>query len=97
MVNHPDIKPSKKQSLFYDIMFPISLLGPIMTIPQLFQIFQTKNVQGLNFTTWLAYWILSFFWLFYSIKRKSVPIFLNSTACIIIQFGIIIGILLYQK
>ena len=97
MIHHPDIKPSRKDSLFYKIMFPISLVGPVMTLPQLFQIFQTKNVEGLNLSTWLSYWILSIFWLYYSIMRKSVPVFLNSIACIFIQLAIIIGIILYKK
>ena len=61
-------KKSLKEQLkpYVDIgIYFVSVISPLTTLPQIWLIFMHKNIQGLSLFTWLAYLILTFFWLAY--------------------------------
>jgi uncharacterized protein with PQ loop repeat len=73
----------------------ISILGPLFTIPQAWQIWATRDAQGLNLITWLAWFVFTIFWLTYGIAHKEKPLIVNNIIWIFIHLTVITGIILY--
>ncbi len=72
------------------------IAGPVMTIPQVLDIWVLKTASGVSFISWFSYWILAFIWLLYGIAHKDKPITLNSTLWLIMDALILLGIIIYQ-
>jgi uncharacterized protein with PQ loop repeat len=69
------------------------LFGPIMTIPQVYDIwFLGKDAVSL--ITWLAYAVVAVIWLLYGLKHKDMPIIIVQILWLIVDAAIISGILL---
>lgn len=94
---HKKIKHKKSHSGFDHFMFFIALMGPIMTIPQVYDIYSTKKVAGFSTITWGAYAIFAVFWIIYSIIHKDKPILINSFAFLFLNTLVLIGIFLFQR
>jgi len=98
MPHHPALHRIKKAKPDYidSTMSVIAVLSPLTTLPQIIQIFQTKNVEGISLITWTFSIITSSIWLAYGLHHKDKPVIFNSliggTFCSLIT----IGILLYR-
>jgi len=73
----------------------VSILGPVMTLPQLSVIWVDKNVSGLSIISWFSYLIISFVWLAYGIVHKQKQIIFSSTVWVFLQIFIVVGIFIY--
>lgn len=97
---HVFYKPHKKNNSpkhFIDkLIYPIAVIAPIMTIPQLVQIIVSKKVQGISITTWGAYATVSALWVIYGLIHKEKPIILTNVLLFILDFLIVVGVLLYR-
>ena len=87
--------PDKTKRVMDKIMYVVGIVGPVMTIPQTLDIFMKKSAAGLSFISWFTYFVLSFFWLAYSIMHREKPLILTSVLWIFLHFLIVIGILMY--
>ena len=89
--------PSKDRTIrFMDrAIYVVGVAGPIMTIPQVWEIWINKNAAGVSALTWGSYLILAFFWLFYGIIHKEKPIVFTNVLWIVLQTIIVIGVLMY--
>lgn len=76
-------------------MYVMAMMGPLMTIPQVEEIFVKKQVAGVSLITWSAFAILAVFWGAYAYIHNEKPLFINASANFIINSLIIIGVLLY--
>lgn len=77
------------------MMVGIALIGPLATIPQVFQLYHTKDAQGLSIETWVLWTILSGVWCVYGYLHRETPIALSNIIYVILQGAVVIGILLY--
>jgi MtN3 and saliva related transmembrane protein len=77
------------------IMVFIATAGPIAVLPQMFDVFFTKNVTGLSLTTWTLWTLLSFVWLLYGVLHKEPPIIVSNILYIVLQGLVVGGILMY--
>src|SRR5262245_42121291 len=59
-------------------MYVIALIGPLATLPQVFQIFETQDVEGLSALTWGIWTLLSCFWVVYGLIHRETPIVLSN-------------------
>lgn len=77
------------------LIYGVAILSPVMTMPQLIQIWVDKNVAGVSLLTWSSYTVFAGFWLLYGLIHKEKPIILanimSGTLNIIIVVGIING------
>ena len=55
----------------------IAVVGPLVTIPQIVQIFQTKDTSNLSPITWGLYTFFNLFWLAYGVIHKEKPIIIT--------------------
>jgi len=96
---HLEDFPSKKKWKRYldTIIYAAGIAGPIITIPQIWQIWHHQNASGVSLTSWTGYLFIAVIWLFYGIVHKEKPIIVMYVANIIVQFFVVLGIIIYKK
>lgn len=78
------------------LVYPLTLISPIMTIPQISDIWMHKNVGGISLITWSAYTVVSSLWFIYGIQHKEKPIIISSSLLFIVELLVVFGVLLYR-
>ncbi len=91
-----DSKHSAKAKIMDDLMYVVALIAPVMTIPQLLQIWNHKGTQGVSLLTWGSYASVSGLWLIYGIVHKEKPFILTQFLLLILDSLIVIGVLFYK-
>ncbi len=87
--------PDKWKNLFDKLIYVFGIFGPIMTIPQVTQIWIEKNAAGVSLVTWVAYLIVAVFWVFYGLLHKEKAIVFIYLVWIVLDALIVLGLLLY--
>lgn len=72
-----------------------SVILPLTTLPQLYNIYVGRLTEGISIITWISYTILTIPIFIYSVKRKELPLILLNGLWILVNTGIVIGLLLY--
>ena len=70
--------PNKWKRFVDRVIYPVSIFGPIMTLPQIMQIWVNKNASGVSSVSWAAYLVTAIFWLVYGVIHKEKPIILTN-------------------
>jgi MtN3 and saliva related transmembrane protein len=78
------------------VMFFIAIAGPLATLPQVYQVFMTKDAKGLSLITWLVWTALSCLWALYGYLHKEVPILVSNIIYIVLQSAVVIAIIMYS-
>ena len=97
--NHANKKKDShgvKARFMDDLMYVVAIIAPVMTIPQLMQVWVRKQSQGVSLLTWGAYAGVSVLWLIYAIIHKEKPVILSQFLMLILDFLIVIGVLFYK-
>jgi uncharacterized protein with PQ loop repeat len=74
----------------------VGVVGPIMTLPQLYTVWFEQNTSGVSVTTWASYAFMSSFWLLYGMVHQERPIMIIYGAWIVIHSLMVVGILMYS-
>ena len=85
----------KKSPLIDRLIYFGGIIGPIMTVPQVYQIWAGKNAAGVSVLSWSAYSVGAIFWIWYGIQHKQMPIILAQALYLILELFIVAGALLY--
>jgi uncharacterized protein with PQ loop repeat len=83
-----------KRFIDNSILF-VSIIGPIMTIPQVVEIWYGQNAAGVSLTSWTTYLFSAIFWLSYGLIHKEKPIIIANGLMIILEIFIIVGTIIY--
>jgi MtN3 and saliva related transmembrane protein len=94
MVKHPINK--KVSSNFERFVLLIAIIEPLSTIPQIYDVFTSKNAQSLSLLSWLLFAGASMVWLVYGVKIKSMPLIASSILWITTEVLLMVGIVLYS-
>ncbi len=86
---------SKFKNFIDRVIYPVALLGPIVTVPQFLDVWTSKDASGLSLLTWSSWVVISVFWLIYGMLHKESPIIFANILWILVQGGTVLGILLY--
>ncbi len=86
---------SHKWEIFDKLIWPAAIAGPILTIPQVIQIFSSQTAAGVSLTSWTAYLTITFFWFIYSLLHREWPLIINSALWMLANSAVIAGILIY--
>lgn len=81
-------------SLFDKFMYVVACMGPIMTLPQIRDIWLNKQT-SVNEVTWVSYLLISFVWLGYGVLHKEKPIIFSNTLGIITNSLVVLGATIY--
>ena len=85
------------QNHFADkLIYPVALIAPIMTIPQLLTVWIQRESQGVSLLTWCAYTAVSGIWIIYGLYHKEKPIILTNLLLFVFDASIVLGVLFYK-
>jgi uncharacterized protein with PQ loop repeat len=73
----------------------MGVISPLMTLPQVLEIWETKSATGTSPLTWGTYFFSSIIWLIYGIVHKEKPIIVSNSFYIIVVFFILAGIVIF--
>ncbi len=76
-------------------MYVVAIGGPLSTLPQVFQVFETRDVSSLSFTTWGLWFLLSIVWLIYGFVHKDMPIIISQMLYVALNGVIVLMIFVY--
>lgn len=97
--HHARIKKSQKRKRTFSmdyLIYGVAILSPIMTLPQLMQIWVEKNVAGVSLLTWSSYTVFAAFWLLYGLVHKEKPIIVSNIFSGVLNIIIVVGIISAQ-
>mgnify|MGYP002826002931 CR=1 FL=1 len=77
------------------LLLIVAIIGPLMTLPQIFKIYYLKSAAGVSILTWSLYSVFNVPWLIYGIVHREKPIIIAYSGWIITNLIVIIGTLLY--
>ena len=89
-------KETKFSKFVDESIYVIAFIGPLITVPQLLQIWMEKSATGVSIVTWCGLLIYDIFWIVYSVVHKDKPLLLTKSLFVAIEIPVILGIILYS-
>jgi uncharacterized protein with PQ loop repeat len=77
------------------VIYYVGILGPLITIPQIYSIFAFHNAGGVSALSWSVYTVFSVVWLLYGLAHKEHVITINSALWIVMNGLVALGAILY--
>ncbi len=74
----------------------LSVIVPILTIPQFITIFVHHNATNLSLVTWATYLVSATYWTYYGWLHKEAPIWFPNTLMVLVDLGVVVGIIIYR-
>ncbi len=87
--------PDPKIRLLDLAILAVAVIGPMANIPQIIQLYSSRDAGSLSIITWLFFVLFNLLWMLYGIAHKEKLIMTASISAVIFQIPIIIGILIY--
>lgn len=78
------------------IIYPVAVLAPVALLPQVVQLYVTKDASSLALPTWLVLGLLNLVWFYYGLVHKERPIIITNAMLAVLNFAVVVGILLYR-
>lgn len=72
------------------------IIQPIITLPQIIQIYGSQSAQDVSLLTWLGYLLFGIIFLIYGAVFKLRPIFYGQIIWVTMQTITVVGILIYS-
>lgn len=94
MVKHPIHK--KPTSTFEKFVLLVAIIEPLSTLPQIYDVYTSKDAASLSLLSWVLFAGASVVWLIYGLKIKSRPLIASSFLWISTELTLMIGIVLYS-
>ena len=85
-----------KKTDIYKLTLVAAFVQPLMTVPQVVQLYKTQNSSGLSLLTWLGYAVVGLVFLAYGIAYKLKPIAITQVLWFSLQMSTVVGILLFR-
>ena len=94
-IHHPHHRIRRHNPDYIDsAMSIVAVISPLAMLPQITQIYQTKDVDGVSLITWIFSVITSLIWVVYGFHHQDKPIIFNSimggTFCLLISLGVLL-------
>jgi uncharacterized protein with PQ loop repeat len=89
----PEVK--KPGFLEWLIMF-VAIAEPLMTLPQIIQIWTTRDIHGVSLATWGLYIFASFIWLIYGVKIRNNALIVTGAMWVLVESTVVVGILTFR-
>jgi uncharacterized protein with PQ loop repeat len=87
--------PNKAIALLDRFIIALGLFNVIATMPQLLEIWISKDASGVSAITWVYYTFFSAMLFVYGLVHKEKPIIINYSVVVIMYLGIAIGAIIY--
>ena len=73
----------------------MSIFTLLMTVPQIYTIWASRQAAGVSLLSWTAYWISAFVWFVYGIQKRDRNIYLPCVGWLLLDGAVVVGILIY--
>jgi uncharacterized protein with PQ loop repeat len=73
----------------------IAVVGPLIALPQIFQIFAIKSAEGVSSLSWGLYALFNIPWFIYGVVHKDKPITIAYSLSFIANLTVLVGSLIY--
>ena len=86
---------SKWAFLLDKMIYAVAVLGPLATIPQIWDLYTSKHADGVSPLTWAVFTLFSFPWLFYGLVHKENALVISSILWIVLDAIVVAQAVLY--
>lgn len=76
-------------------MMLVSILNPLVAIPQAVIIYVNRDATNVSLATWLSFMLVGVILTFYSVAHRIKPMIINQILWFIVDIAIIVGIFIY--
>lgn len=87
---------SQNSGKLYKLTLVAAVAQPMMTLPQVVQLYTTHDASGLSLLTWAGYSLLGLIFLAYGIKFNLRPIIVAQVIWFTLQSAVAIGIAIWS-
>ncbi|MEK7559480.1 MAG: SemiSWEET family transporter [Patescibacteria group bacterium] len=98
MLHHHPVHKTNNSVFHKALNFVIAIVAtasPLITLPQLFDIYTKKTASGVSSITWLMYIFTAAIWFYYGIIHKEKAIIINGILGVILASLIFFGTIMY--
>ena len=75
----------------------MSIATLLATVPQVFNVWSSRNASGVSLISWVAYFVAACLWMIHGVRRRDRSIYLPCIGWILLDAAIVIGILVRQS
>lgn len=87
-------KISNAHKMLDQLIYLFAIIGPLMTIPQIMNIWVDRTSGGVSLISWASYLFIDFIWLYYGLVHRDKAILFANTLWIIVNSMVVIGLLM---
>lgn len=77
------------------VVLGVGVLGPLASLPQVYQVYATQDASGLVAISWGAWAVMNLPWILYGFVHKETPIVMSYSLWFFINSAVGIGALMY--
>ncbi len=92
----PEKKETSWEKFMHKALFIIAIIGPALTLPQIWNVWVHKSVHGLSPYTWWGYVFVNLCWLSYGIVSKEKVLIFNYLFRFTVNLAVFLGIIIYR-
>ena len=85
--------PSEKA--MKQVLGGMSVFTLLMTVPQIYTIWATRQAAGVSLLSWSAYLISAFAWFVYGVRKGDLNIYLPCVGWLLLDGAVVAGIIVY--
>lgn len=83
------------EKMMRQLLAGMSIFTLLMTVPQIYEIWTTRQAAGVSVLSWSAYWISAFVWFAYGIRKGDRNIYLPCVGWLLLDGAVVVGALTY--
>jgi len=87
--------PNPKIRFLDDLLLAVVVIGPLTNLPQVFQIFYSKNAAGVSLISFSFFAFFNTFWIAYGLVHREKPIIIASFLWFATNLMVVAGIIMY--
>lgn len=91
----PTVKSALNKAKIDLLIYIAAFVGPLALLPQVLNVYVTRDASGLFLPTWFMFGALNFLWILYGRVHREKPIVITNSALMVLNFSVAIGILLF--
>jgi uncharacterized protein with PQ loop repeat len=93
---HRSLEKQKKLTYIDTLMYIASFAYPFTALPQIIQVYTSKNVTSLSIVSFTLYVLFGSIFEIYAISKKLKPLIIEGALWLIIYLAMLLGIILFR-
>lgn len=74
----------------------IGICMPLVTLPQLYTVLTSSNLQGVSLITWIFYTIQAGIFAVFGVKHREKPLVITYIPLFIVELGLVVGLIAHR-